>query len=287
MAESTPRAAIGVPAAAQTISIDGVQLAVAREGHGPTLVCLHAIGHGGADFDALTTALRGQFEIVRIDWPGHGRSGADRVPVSATRYAQLLGLVLRALAIEQPILIGCSIGGAAALIHAATGAPVRAVVACDAGGLVPVNALTKSFCGLFARFFAAGERRARWFPWAFANYYRRLVLPSPHAVAQRERIVHAGFELAPLLREAWQSFGRPEADIRALARSLAIPVWFAWAARDRVIPLRLCLPCIRGMRHATLSTFDAGHAAFLEQPRAFIDGFLAFTASIGQQHELA
>jgi hypothetical protein len=31
------------------------------------------------------------------------------------------------------------------------------------------------------------------------------------------------------------------------------------------------------MKDATLSSFDAGHAAFLEQPAAFTAGLLSFT----------
>jgi pimeloyl-ACP methyl ester carboxylesterase len=83
--------------------------------------------------------------------------------------------------------------------------------------------------------------------------------------------------LAPLLRRAWESFGRPESDLRQVALALDAPVWLAWARSDRVIPLQLVEPCIKRMR-ATLTMFAGGHAAFLEQPEAFVREFEAFIA---------
>jgi pimeloyl-ACP methyl ester carboxylesterase len=273
------RLQVGVPEGSAELDIDGVRIAVAREGRGPTVVCLHAVGHGGRDFEAFSEAVKGRFEIVRVDWPGQGRSGDDPGhPASAARYADLLSGVLRALGVDRPIIIGNSIGAAAAVIYASR-APVRGLVLCDPGGFVAVDVRTRAFCGAFARFFSAGARRAGWFGAAFALYYR-LVLPSEAAGAQRRRIVASAYEIAPVLTQAWRSFGEPEADIRALAADLTVPVWFAWARHDRVIPASLCMPAIRRMKAASLTFFAGGHAAFLEQPEAFAAGFERFVANL-------
>lgn len=172
------RADVGVPRGSAEIEVDGVQLAVAREGHGPAVVCLHAIGHGGGDFEAFTEALKSRFEIIRIDWPGQGRSGDDlRHPASAARYAELLAGVLTRLDVERPIIIGNSIGAAAAIIYASR-TPVRGLVPCNSAGLAPVNSLARAVCGAFVKFFRAGVRRAWWFKPAFEFYYG-MVLTKP------------------------------------------------------------------------------------------------------------
>ncbi|MDD3765155.1 MAG: alpha/beta hydrolase [Nevskiales bacterium] len=272
-------AALGVPAGSARVPVCGVQLAVAREGSGPPVVCLHAIGHGGGDYAGLAAALRSRYEVIRIDWPGHGRSGSDAQPPSAQRYAELLDAVMARLQIVEPIVIGNSIGGAAAIIHASR-RPVRALVLCDPGGLVPVSALVRGICAAFAWFFRAGERGAPWFGRAYAVYYRWVVLPARPAALRRARIVAAGYASAGLLRRAWASFGRRDADLRAVAESLETPIWCAWARRDRVIPLALCRASIRRMRHARLSRFDGGHSAFMEQPEAFLREFLDFAAAL-------
>lgn len=270
---------VGVPAGSPTVEIDGVSLAYAREGRGPAIVCLHAIGHGGRDFEGLARAIRDQFETIWIDWPGQGRSGRDANPASAARYAELLRGVLDALKVERPIILGNSIGGAAAILYASTH-PVRALVLCNSGGLVEVTPEITRACGTMSRFFAAGARGAWWFGSAFWAYYRLLVLPSRAARTQRKRIIAAGYEIAPVLRDAWLSFGRPEADIRAQASALDIPIWVAWAKGDKILQLKRCLPAIRRMRRAQISRFRGGHGAFLEQPAQFVREFRRFVATL-------
>jgi pimeloyl-ACP methyl ester carboxylesterase len=180
------REEIGVPRGSPEIEIDRVRLAVAREGRGPALVCLHAVGHGGRDFEAFTALVRERFEVIRVDWPGQGRSAADMEPPSAARYAQLLQGLLDRLGVAAPIIIGCSIGGAAAIRYAAA-RPVRALVLCDPGGLLEVTPFTRRFCRAFAWFFAAGERRAWWYKSAFRAYYR-MVLPMSAACPPKPRV---------------------------------------------------------------------------------------------------
>jgi 4,5:9,10-diseco-3-hydroxy-5,9,17-trioxoandrosta-1(10),2-diene-4-oate hydrolase len=271
-------AALGVPEGALMVEACGVRLAVAREGRGPPVVCLHATGHGGRDFEAFAAAASDRFEVIRIDWPGQGRSDTDPKPASAARYAELLEALLPALGVEAPILLGNSIGGAAAILYASR-RPVRALVLCDSGGLVEVDQEVRRFIRAFVAFFRAGARGAWWFKPLFALYYG-LVLPKPAARAQRRRIVEAACDLAPVLAQSWASFSRPEADIRALAAGLDVPVWFAWARQDKVIRLARCRPAIDAMRHAAVTEFDAGHAAFLEQPQAFLEGFERFVAGL-------
>ncbi len=114
LADTRLRAETGVPVNAPSIIVDGVRLAVAREGHGPAVLCLHATGHGGRDFERFAALTHNNFEVVRLDWPGQGRSDDDMHPASALRYGDLIEGVLDALDLDRVILLGCSIGGAAA-----------------------------------------------------------------------------------------------------------------------------------------------------------------------------
>lgn len=269
----------GVPEGSRLVEVEGVRLAVAREGRGVPVVCLHAIGHGARDFEAFSSLMREHYEIIRVDWPGQGRSDSDSRPPSAIRYANLLVTLLDRLEIASPIIVGNSIGGAAALLYAGQ-RPVSALVLCDSGGLVAVNGLVRLICRLFAGFFAAGERGARWFHRGFQLYYRFMILPRDEAAGQRARIIQAGYETAPLLRQAWDSFAQPDADLRTLAAGLDVPIWCAWARSDRVIPLLLCKRAIRRMKRARLSIFAGGHSAFLEQPASFAAEFGRFAAAL-------
>lgn len=260
------------------IEIDGVSLAVDRIGKGPAVVCLHSVGHDSRDYDGLVERCGGSFEFIHLDWPGHGRSGPDRLATSSMRYAALADGVLSRIGIERPLVIGNSIGGAAA-ITLASKRNLRGLVLCDSGGLVAVDAAVRAFCGVFEQFFAAGERGAAWYPAAFELYYK-VVLPTPAARARRADIVRNARNMAPLLRQAWASFGRPEADLRDAAAGLDIPVWVAWARRDHVIPLNRVRPAINRLKHGQLSLFAGGHTPFLEEPDAFAAQFHRFAGGL-------
>lgn len=265
--------------AVEMVMVDGVSLAVRRSGHGSPVICLTALGHDAEDYGPLVDRLGDRFELIRIEWPGHGRSAGDAQPADARRYAQLLAGVLEMLDVSAPILIGNSIGGAAALIHTASGGPVRGLVLCNSGGLVKVSADVAALCRLFSSVFAAGARGAPWYPALFAAYYR-LVLPSPAAAIQRRRIIARAREIAGVLSEGWASFGRADADLSSQAAAVTVPVWVAWARRDRVIPLSRCRDSIARFPDARLTLFDGGHTAFLEDPDAFADAFAAFAADL-------
>lgn len=244
------------------------------------MVGLHATGHGARDFEDLAARLGDSHEVIAVDWPGQGLSAGDTEPASAARYSRLLEELLPRLSAEPAIVIGCSIGGAAAIdLASRRGDLVRALVLCDPGGLLPVDASVRVATRAMSAFFAAGARGARWYPKAFELYYR-LVLPAAPARAQRQRIVAGCVETAPVLAEAWASFGKPDADLRDRVANIACPVLFAWAKGDRVIPWSRCRPAASRFRDARVELFEGGHAAFLEDPDRFEAVLRDFAASL-------
>jgi len=275
---------LGVGAPFTRHMIDGVDLAVSDEGEGEALVFLHAVGHGGRDFGELRRRLRGRYRVVTLDWPGQGRSGPDSKPASADRYADLLETLLDDIRIERPVLIGNSIGGAAAILWAARRpADARALVLCNPGGLAPVNLLTRSFSRAMAAFFRAGARGAAWFPTAFALYYRLVLQKSP-AAGHRKRIIEAGPRTAGVLAEAWSSFAQPASDLRSLAGTLDCPVLIAWARTDTLVSYPRSRRAVRGIPKGDIHLLRGGHAAFLEDAEAFdslLDHFLERVSDYG------
>jgi 4,5:9,10-diseco-3-hydroxy-5,9,17-trioxoandrosta-1(10),2-diene-4-oate hydrolase len=282
MTTTSRRAPLGTGPGHRTVRLEGITLAYDDEGAGPPVVCLHAIGHGASDFASLRARLSDRHRVVALDWPGHGRSTADTVPAGASRYAALLAELLDAARITRPVLIGNSIGGAVALRYAAARPDaVRGLVLENPGGLAPVDdRLARTALAAMARFFDAGARGAWWFPRAYAAYYRTCVLLRGAAAAQRRRIVAAGREMAPVLRDAWRSFANPAEDARALAPHVACPVLFAWARFDQFVPLSRSLPAVERVPDARVVRFAAGHAAHLETPAAFESAVEAFLAEL-------
>lgn len=278
------RAAIGVQKPYELVKAAGTEVAVARRGMGQPVLCLHATAHGGRDFESLVEALVPiGFEVVCVDWPGHGASPADSTsqPASARRYATVLCALIPALFGEtKPIVLGNSIGGAAALI-AAIDKPevIRALVLCNPGGLAPPDPLATAVIKLLVRFFEAGVSRAHWFPSVYSLYYR-LVLSGKTADAQRARIVAAGSEMAPVLKQVWQSFGEADADLTAKVKSLHLPILFAWAKSDQIVAWGRSKRAVKQIPSAKVEFFKGSHAAFLEDPLAFKASFLGYARDL-------
>ena len=272
------RSGVGAPDPVTWIDAGGTRLAVMRRGRGDPVICLHAIGHGARDFEPLAARVSGRFEIVAPDWPGQGRSPADGKPPAPAHYASLLLSAMDALGIGRAIVLGNSIGGATALRFAAAHPErVRALVLCNSGGLAALTPFTRFLIGRFAAFFGAGERRKAWFGPAFRLYYANVLKRAPE---QRERIVASGYEIAGVLREAWQGFAEPQADISALASKIACPVWIAWAKDDRILAWSRCKAAAEKFPDVRVALFAGGHAAFLEDPDNFAAAFSAFAQGL-------
>ena len=107
---------------AEYVAVDGSTGFVEIAGEGRPLLCIHSAGQSGAQWREVLLELstRG-YQVIVPDLPGHGRSDhALDGPVTDLRvYASWLAKVLGELGIENPWVVGCSIGGKIALELAA------------------------------------------------------------------------------------------------------------------------------------------------------------------------
>lgn len=287
-ADEPLRHALGVAAPRSLHRVLGVDLAVHDSETGatkPVLVALHAIGHGGGDFVGVEAALSSTWRVVTVDWPSQGFSGPDLVPASAGRYADLLAALLDELGVSRAVLLGNSIGGAAAIRFAAAHPErVTALVLANPGGLDPGASgfFGRLLIGTQVGHFEAGARdEARFGPW-FADYYAG-VLPSPAASEKRAAIVAAGYESAEVLAQAWNSFRSPDAYIGDLLPALRQPVLVAWAKNDGWVQWSRNKAAVERLPNAKVALFDAGHSAFLEAPDAFMNELRPFLARVQLQ----
>jgi pimeloyl-ACP methyl ester carboxylesterase len=92
-------------------------------GQGIPLVCLHTAGADGRQYRALLNDpdIRSRFRVIAFDLPWHGKSspppGFEREAYQLTTdlYVDTVMAVCRALRLDRPVVIGCSIGGRAVL----------------------------------------------------------------------------------------------------------------------------------------------------------------------------
>jgi pimeloyl-ACP methyl ester carboxylesterase len=110
-------------------------------GEGIPLVCLHTAGSDSRQYSHILTdpEMTGQFRVIAFDMPYHGRSNPPdgwwktQYRLTTSRYATTIIEFCRALALDQPILMGSSMGGAIVLEMAYRYAgEIRAVIGLEA-----------------------------------------------------------------------------------------------------------------------------------------------------------
>lgn len=119
-----------------TIRANGVDLQCYRTGDGPPLVMAHGLFDSGRRWIPLAEDLADEYEVVTYDARGHGRSDAPETGYSLDdRVADLRGVV-NEMGLDDPVLLGHSMGAATAAWMAAKHPDLpRALVLEDPVGL--------------------------------------------------------------------------------------------------------------------------------------------------------
>lgn len=97
----------------------GVKLHYYRTGGDkPPLVLAHGITDDGLCWAPVAEALAGKFDVILVDARGHGKSEAPADGYTLTNLGTELAGLVQALGLEQPILLGHSMGAITTLIAA-------------------------------------------------------------------------------------------------------------------------------------------------------------------------
>ena len=103
------------------VDIDGEihRIYFEESGAGIPLVCLHTAGSDGRQWRHLLAdeEFAKKFRIIAFDMPWHGKSNppaswsGEEYRLTTARYTQTIRAFCQALALEKPVVMGCSIGG--------------------------------------------------------------------------------------------------------------------------------------------------------------------------------
>lgn len=95
------------------------RLYVEEAGQGIPLVCLHTAGSDTRQFRAILndSEILKKFRVISFDLPFHGKSSPpagwhkEEYKLSTLNYTDIVLTVCEALALDKPVVMGCSIGG--------------------------------------------------------------------------------------------------------------------------------------------------------------------------------
>lgn len=238
------------------------------------LVVLPAADHSWEDYRPILEQFAPERRVFALDWPGFG--GSDRpaptdFTYSAERYTEILTDWLNALGIARAVLLGNSIGGAAALRYAvAQPQRVAGLVLVSPGGFTPPGITRTLACRLLG-----SPRILRRIEPAVVSFYLGPTTDATRAIVERRRALRATSDYdASIAAYAalWRSFDMPAADLTGLAAQVRAPAIVVRGALDPIISAidtRRAVAAIgeRGAPEVVLP--EAGHLPFLQQPSRF------------------
>jgi pimeloyl-ACP methyl ester carboxylesterase len=232
-----------------------------RIGSGPTIVLLHPLGADRHVWDAVAHRLSDHRDVITVDLPGFGDSPPLDGDCDPASLAAAVAAWLAEEGIEQPHVVGNSLGGWVALELGRSGV-ARAVTTLGAAGLWPRALLPKPS---LARRFARAGRPLIGVATAGVTG-RRLLLTG--VVAHAERV--PGAAAAHLIRSYATAPGFPRVNAAMRAgvftglAEIDAPVTLVWGEHDRMVIAPRSLPA--GVESLVLR--DVGHIPELEAPGA-------------------
>jgi 3-oxoadipate enol-lactonase len=252
---------------------NGQEIAYRREGRqgAPVVLLVHGLLSDHRMWDPVVESLFGDYEVLRYDLRGHGRSSAPAGAYTMEQLADDVPALLDALGVQRVHFIGTSLGGMIgqqvaarhpqrllSLTLANTGAAQGAAAAWDERialareqGVAPL----------------AGPTMQRWFTPAYQQ-------AAPEVVAHMQRMLLA------VSREGYVGCATA---VRNLAQldllpKIHVPTLVIAGLHDEAIPHAATAKIAELVPGARLVSLPTGHQAAVEQPDAFCAAWKAFVA---------
>ena len=216
------------------------------------VVLLHGWGDRLETFDQLTNTLSADYEVIRLDLAGFGKSQPPNGSWGLDEYAQYVATFLKKIDVSPFAILGHSNGGAVA---------VKAVVT---GRTAPEKLILLSSAGI------RNTKNARKFAWRVAAKTGKsaaAILPKNIQRSLRARLYQsAGSDImvAPHMEETFKRIVAE--DIQVEAAMLQLPTLIINGSSDEATPLQFAQIFHSAIENSQLVVLnDAGHFAHQEQ----------------------
>jgi pimeloyl-ACP methyl ester carboxylesterase len=257
-----------------TAEIAGDRISYFRAGAGPPLLLLHGLLGGSFCWRRNMEALSQHHAVIAVDLPGHGESDAPcNLDCSMPAHAGRVSALLERLKLEEVDVVGCSWGGAIAMLLAAQSAKVGSLVLA-----APVNPWSNFGAGriqfLIGRIGAGFLRMV----WPVSRPLHRIAvvrmygnprrLPPGTIEGYRSMVMRPGRvnNILNTLRSWEKDVDTLRAEIPKIkARSLLI-----WGTRDGAVDVRSAEALMQVLPQCRLKLIEgSGHLPFEEMPEEF------------------
>jgi len=251
----------------EKLTLQGVEVAVARKGSGAPLLMLHG-GGGPVVAQPFADALAERFEIIAPTHPGFAGTKApdhfDGMPDLVYLYLDLLD----ALDVRDAVLMGFSMGGwLAAELATISCARFSRMILVDAVGVKIGGPTDRDIADV----------------WGLPpQEVTRLMWPDPAKAPKMDALTDEAITAIAANRIAlalycWEPYMH-NPKLRHRIHRISIPTLAIWGASDGLVKPaygKAYAKLIKGAKFVAIA--EAGHSPQAEQPEAFVSEVLAFT----------
>ena len=258
------------------LKLDGVDVHYEMAGSGHPIVLVHGHGLDSRMWDGQIAGLSRLYTVVRYDFRGHGKSSAPGTGYSRPRLAHELFLLVDALGLTKPSIVGHSRGGTVGLEYALT-YPTR------------ISTLTVVASGIEGYYSEAelaptiAKQKALLRREGVSDRFVRAALRSPLYDGVRgdtEKLALLRTMLSAWSGADWRDdavYPRPERQQIERLSDVGVPVMVVVGERDLSLFNDIAEVFAGGLRVVRRAVVpDAGHMAPMENPEAFNDILLDF-----------
>lgn len=258
----------------KTVEIGGVQVRYDDRGQGPAVMFLHAFPLHLGMWEGQEEALASRYRMVRFDARGLGGSGQGDALLTMARIADDAAFLVERLRLGPVILVGCSMGGYAALAFAhkhpsllrglvlvGTRAGADSAESRKNRGDLAAKVMKEGARAVLNSFLprVVGETTKASRADVMARLKDMMLAASPQAISDALHGIAARQDSTPLLRE------------------IAVPTLVVCGEEDVVTPRAEAEVLQRGIKGAELVMLPtAGHLPSMETPEAFNSALLRF-----------
>jgi pimeloyl-ACP methyl ester carboxylesterase len=257
-----------------TAEINGEQISYFRAGAGQPLLLLHGLLGGLFCWRRNMEALSRQHTVFAIDLPGHGENDAPRhLDCSMPTQANRVSCLLERLRLQEADLVGCSWGGAVAMLLAAQSQKIGSLVLA-----APVNPWSTLGSGRI-RFLNGriGEALLRT-AWPLSRPLYRIALARMYGDPRRlsaETVVGYRSQIMRPRRvdnilNTLRSWEKDVNTLRAAIPRIKARSLLIWGSRDSAVDIGSAEALKRALPDCQLKMIEgAGHLPFEEMPDEF------------------
>ncbi len=238
------------------ININGLNIEYTDTGTGTPVLLLHGWGSSFDVYKGIIYALADRCRLVAVNFPGCGGSDTMSQPWTLEDYCNFVLDFMKAVNLENPIMIGHSHGGRVTLKMAAEKQvnPPK-IVLLDSAGLIPKKSIKQ-------------KMRAK----SFKTIKRVLTLPVIKNYSgdlldkARKHYGSADYNAAPeVLRKTLVSL--VNTDLRDIIHNISCPTLLIWGDNDTATPLSDAKIIESLIPDAGLCVLEGtGHYSFCEKP---------------------